>query len=301
MKDVNQIKQIEDFNKEFLVLYHSKKMRRSRNIYRIKHSSVKDTIRLTRKKIRTKIGDIKIKVNTTKKDDEPFYYNFGVPIENTKVAVYTCITNGYDNAKEPLYIGKDVDYYLFTDVQDKNGKIWNNRKIDCKGFEKEANRHYKFHPDIFEGKYKYAVYIDGNVKVVSDITTICSIAHNSKVGIAMHKHHSRDCAYEEGKACKYYKRGNNEKIREYLNKMKSDGFPSKFGLCEATVIVYDLQNPIAKKIAHQWWNLYYESKTKRDQIFFPYIIWKNGFSMNDVGDLGNNIWNNPKFILYGHD
>ena len=83
--------------------------------------------------------------------------------------------------------------------------------------------------------------------------------------------------------------------------MKKEGFPERFGLYEATVIVYDLNNPNAKEIAHKWWDMYFKSEANRDQIFFPYILWKTGFTIEDVGDLGNNIWENPKFILYGHD
>ena len=301
MKNVEQIKAIENFNKEYLDLYHSKRVRLSRNISRIKHSNIKTTFRLIKKKVLAKAGDIKIKRNTISAGSCETYYNFGEPIDNVKVAVYSCITNGYDIAKNPLYLGEDTDYYLFTDLISNDKKIWIEKEINCNGYEKEANRYYKFHPDIFEKDYDYAVYIDGNVTIISDVTTLCSIAHKSKTGIAMHKHHVRDCVYEEGKACKYYKRGNIENIQKQLDNMKKEGFPSRFGLFEATVIVYDLKNPNSKKIAHEWWEMYYNSNAKRDQIFFPYIIWKMGFQITDVGDLGNNIWENPKFLLCGHE
>lgn len=301
MKNINQIKAIEDFNKDYLTLYHSKKVRMFRNIDRIKKSNLKDKYRLIRKKIIAKIGDIKINKNTIPRNIQDNYYRFGEPMENIKVAVYTCITDGYDKAKKPIYINNDTDYYLYTDLTENNDDIWKTRKINCNKYEKEANRYYKFHPDIFEKSYDFAIYIDGNVKIISDVTTLCSISHNSKIGIAMHKHHARDCVYEEGKACKYYKRGNLVKINQQLNNMKEEKFPARFGLCEATIIVYDLKNINAKKIAHEWWNMYIESGTKRDQIFFPYLIWKMGFNMSDVGDLGNNIWENPKFIICGHD
>lgn len=301
MKNAEQIKAIENFNKEYLKIYHSKNVRLSRNFSRIKNIQLKDGIRLIKKKFLAKIGDIKIKKNTIARNNKPSYYNFGEPLDNIKVSVYECITNGYDTAKDPLYLGNDTDYYLYTDLPINANDIWKNKEIECKGYEKEANRYYKFHPDVFDNNYDYAIYIDGNVKIVSDVTTICSIAHNSKIGIAMHKHHARDCIYEEGKACKFYKRGNQKKIEEQLQMMKKDGFPERFGLFEATIIVYDLNNPNAKKIAHQWWDMYIKSEAKRDQIFFPYILWKNGFKIEDVGDLGNDIWSNPKFILYGHD
>lgn len=301
MKNVEHIKSIEEFNKQYLQLYHSKSVRFMRNIARLRKLNMNDSYRLVKKKITTKIGSLKIKYKIKSSPTSNFYYNFGSPMENIKVAVYTCITKGYDIVKSPVYVGDDVDYHLFTDSSSDNVEVWKGKKINCKYGLNEANRYYKFHPNIFDDKYDFAIYIDGNVKVVSDPTTICYIARNSKVGIAMHRHHSRDCVYKEGLACKYYKRGNIENIMTQLNRFKDEGFPEEFGLFEATVIVYDLKNPIAKKIANEWWNYYYESGTRRDQIFFPYIIWKHGFNISDVGDLGNNLWKNPKFIVFGHD
>lgn len=301
MKNIKQIRSIEEYNKEYLKMYHSRNVRLFRNINRLINGNFNDLVRLIRKKILAKIGDIRINKNTISRENEEFYYNEGKPIDNIKVAVYTCITKGYDKPKIPVYVENDTDYYMYTDSTEIQGKVWKKKDIDCEKYEDEANRYYKFHPEIFEKSFDYAIYVDGNVKVISDVTTLCSIAHKAKTGIAMHKHHKRDCVYQEGKACKYYKRGNYKKIEEYLDKMKKENFPEKFGLFEATVIVYDLKNPNTKKIANEWWNMYYKSNTKRDQIFFPYIIWKMGFDIEDVGDLGNNIWKNPKFIVYGHN
>ena len=303
MKNIKQIKLLEMYNKEYLKLYHSKVVRFQRNMSKIKNNKLKDNIRLVKRKITAKIGDIKIKLNVKSANYEKTYYNFGKPLENIKIAVYACITNGYDTIKEPLYLENDTEYFLYTDDKYTSNKDsnWIQKKIDCSGYENEANRYYKFHPDLFEKNYDFAIYIDGNVRIISDVTTLCYIARKSKTGIAMHKHHNRDCVYQEGLACKYYKRGNLKEIQNKLLQFKKEGFPEKFGLCEATIIVYDLKNPLAKKIAHNWWEQYYQSGTKRDQIFFPYIIWKEKLLMLDVGDLGNNLWENPKFIITGHD
>ena len=300
MKDLNQIIAVENYNKEHIKLYHSKSSRLLRNINTIRNGSLKDAIRLMRKRIITIIGDIKIKNNILSKEPTQHYYEEGTPIENIKVAVYTCITGGYDNAKPPVYVGKDTDYFVYTDSKMVNSSIWKSRQIDYSDFSQNANRYYKFHPFEYFSDYDYAIYIDGNVQIVTDVTTLCSIAHNCKSGIAMHAHHSRDCAYQEAKACHYYKRGNKENIEAQIARFKKEGFPERFGLYEATIIVYDLTNLLAKKIAIDWWNEYIDSNTKRDQISFPYIIWKNNLSIDDVGCLGNNLWDNPKFVIYGH-
>ena len=300
MKDVNQIIKNEEFYKEYLALYHSSIVRLIRNIKRLKQLSFRDRYRLIKKKILAKSGDRKINKNVKSIKDYKPYYNFGEALDDVKIAVYGCITNGYDFVKQPVYVGKDTTYHIFTDIISGNTGIWQEHLVDCGEYVKDANRYYKFHPFELFPDYDYAIYTDGNVKVLSDISTICSIASKSKTGIAMHRHHARECAYQEALACKYYKRGNYIKIQEQLSRFRDEGFPEDFGLCEATIIVYDLKNAVAKKIAEDWWNEYINSDTKRDQIPFPYIIWKNGFNISDVGDLGNDVMGNPKFLIIGH-
>lgn len=297
-----QIKKLEDYNKEFIKLYHSKSIRFRRNITKLKNCSLNYCIKLVKRKLYAKIGDIKIKIKTKTRDKQEFYYNFGNELNDTKVIVYACITNNYDVIKDPLYINDDTKYYLYKDDNTSNhSEIWKSKEIDYRKSLTNANRYYKFHPDIFEKEAEFAIYIDGTVKIISDVTTICSIARESKIGIAMHRHHVRDCVYQEAIACHCYGRGNKIKIDSLMKTYKNEGFPQKFGLCEATIIVYDLKNPLAKKIAHEWWENYMKSETKRDQLIFPYILWKNGFTMNDVGNLGNDLWNNPKFLIHGHE
>jgi len=300
MKNLNQILKNEEFFKEYITLYHSSSVRMMRNIKRLKELNVHDKYRLVRKKILAKIGDKKISKNVKSIKAYKPYYEVGEPLENVKIAVYGCITNGYDTLKQPVYVGSDTTYHIFTDVLSHDTGIWNEHLIDCENYANDANRYYKFHPfDAFK-EYDFAIYTDGNVKILSDVSTICSIAAKSKIGIAMHRHHSRECAYQEALACKYYKRGNYEKILNQLSRFRTEGFPEDFGLCEATIIVYDLKNPTAKKIADQWWDEYRRSETKRDQIPFPYIVWKNGFTIDDIGDLGNDLMGNPKFLVIGH-
>ena len=40
-----------------------------------------------------------------------------------KIVVYTVSTGGYDTIKDPVYIDKDFDYYVFTNVKLKANRI----------------------------------------------------------------------------------------------------------------------------------------------------------------------------------
>ena len=53
------------------------------------------------------------------------------------------------------------------------------------------------HPDVLFEDYNYSIYIDGNIKVIGDLTAYINLI--SKAGIAVHRHGKRDCVYEEAK------------------------------------------------------------------------------------------------------
>ena len=74
----------------------------------------------------------------------------------------------------------------------------------------------------------------------------------------------------------------------------------KFGLFECTIIVTDLHNNKGIELLDKWWNEFIKSESMRDQISLPYVIWKNGYSIDDIGNLGYNLKLNPKFKCWDH-
>lgn len=235
---------------------------------------------------------------------EDFYYAHPEPALDKKGVVYTCITGGYDDPYEPIYKSDYLDYVLFTDKNEGKKSCWryeliDNNIEDLKG--NKANRYYKFHPfEIFSQQYDYSIYIDGNVQTVSDITSLYRVAKESPLGIAMHRHATRNCLYKDELWCEYNGRGNIERLRTQVQQYKNDGFPENFGLCEGTIIVTDLKNEKAPEIYQNWWNEFCRSESGRDQISFPYVLWKMGYHIQDIGDLGNDEYRNPKFRISAH-
>ena len=101
----------------------------------------------------------------------------------------------------------------------------------------------KMHPfEFFKDEYDYTIYIDGNVRIISDVTSLFRVAKDSKCGFAMHEHYRRKCAYDEADVCVYKNKGNAEAIKKQMKRYEKEGFPRDFGLLEATIIVTDLKN-----------------------------------------------------------
>ena len=116
----------------------------------------------------------------------------------------------------------------------------------------------------------------------------------------MHRHAHRNCIYQEAKWCEYNGRGNLQNIQQQLQRYTEEGMPHDFGMMEATIIVTDLNNGTAKKLFDQWWTEFCHSGSGRDQLCFPYILWKNQYTVDDVGCLGNDEYHNPKFRINAH-
>lgn len=226
-----------------------------------------------------------------------------------KIAIYTCVTGRYDKPLQPYLSFSNVDYIFFTDdhnllkQEDSLGK-WIVKPIPeqlSKYNNATINRYIKFHPfELFECDYDYAIYIDGNLQPVSDLSELVNWI-NSKVGLAFHEHSERNCIYEEIKVCKLFGKGNPQNLQKQGERYAQEKYPKENGLLECNVIVTDLKNARAKDILCQWWDEFMRSESGRDQIALPYILWKNQIPVLQVATLGHNVYRNPKIRKYDHN
>ena len=203
--------------------------------------------------------------------------NFGI-VRNKKIVVYTCITGNYDIPCTPIFCPDNVTYILFTNSE-KKAEGWINKpipeKINKLNDNILINRYIKLNPhEIFKNDdYDYSIYIDGNIRTMSDISGFINMI-NENVGIAMFKHHTRKCIYMEEKVLNIYGKGNKEKLECQVQKYRKDGFPENFGMLEGNVIVSDLKSINSMKILNEWWKEFKDSESLRDQISLPYELWK---------------------------
>ena len=79
-----------------------------------------------------------------------------------------------------------------------------------------------------------------------------------------------------------------------------EGFPKDYGMYECTIIASDLQNTTSAEVFDQWWKAFLQSKSYRDQLSLPYVMWKSGMDYNDIGCLGENIFDDCRITVYNH-
>lgn len=228
-------------------------------------------------------------------------------VKSPRIVVYSNISKGYDTIKEPNFLHPEYDYVLFTD-DDKplhiKNSAWSYRKVPSSiallGDNIIINRYIKFHPKELFPDYDISIYIDGSIKILSDITPLIYKTIASNVGLGMHKHMFRDCVYTEAQTCINMRKGKKQGILNQMSTYEKEGFPHNYGLLEAGVLAIDLNNSLANEILNDWYEDFRTQKSMRDQLSLPYVLWKHGISHEDIAILGDDLKKNPMFKLYLH-
>lgn len=219
-----------------------------------------------------------------------------------KIAVYTSIFGGYDNLIEDQFQMEGVDYICFTD-RDIDSKTW--KIVKSTPIYNDSNRNakkYKILPHRYLKDYDWSVWVDGNIKVVSDIRGLCT-DDPYKVYDHMQVFDKRNCIYEEARAILNFGKINSERTPErgvknwkdnpnvitpQMNRYMSEGYPKDNGLATNPIIIRNHHDSNVIKNMEDWWvEIKYNSK--RDQLSFNYIAWKNEFNFVYLqGDSRNN-------------
>ena len=201
-----------------------------------------------------------------------------------KIVVYTSIFGGYDGLHENQFQMEGVDYICFTDsdIKSKTSKILKSTPIY-----KDPNRNakkYKILPHRYLKDYDYSVWIDGNILVVSDIRELVTQNNYQVFDHNQTQLDPRDCIYDEYNAiiALGQQNGGNYKDNPQLmyNQVKryiDEGYPKNNGLATNPIILRNHNDSDVIKTMEDWWNeIKYNSR--RDQLSFNYIAWKNGFN-----------------------
>ena len=221
-----------------------------------------------------------------------------------RIAIYTCIIGKYDSIIEPGFIPDNCDYYIITDQPVPVNSRW--KTIDIHKYDTqivglnniEINRFFKMMPHILFPEYKYSIYLDGNIKPVSDLTEFINLI--GACGIAAHKHSIREDVYREAEVLKVLKKDTPDRINKHIEHLRNTGMPEQYGLIECNVIAREHHNPLCMKVMQDWWNEF-RNYSKRDQISFVHVLFINGITVDEVGTLGNNVFENPALRKVGHN
>lgn len=232
------------------------------------------------------------------KREEPNYFS------KEKVAVYTCVFGQYDIPLDPISSPDNIDYYIITDQDVSRNSKW--KKVDISFFEDvlknltnvEKNRWFKMHPFSIFSEYKYSVYVDGNVQIISDLTEF--VNKIGPYGVSMFWHRYNNCVYQEALFNKYtVKKISSVEIDNQVRYLREQGMPQNFGMTTCNIIARDHENQTCRQMMEMWWHEFMEH-CKRDQLSFPYVVWKTGCDMKNIATLGDDVWDTDSVLVRRH-
>lgn len=219
------------------------------------------------------------------------------------IAVYTCITGGYDRLLEPIFAPNNCHFFAVTDFEIPSNSHW--KRINAESFipkdksysSAEINRYFKMHPEVLFPQFDYSVYVDGNIRICTDVSEY--VNRISEYGIGFFRHSQRNDVYEEAKACVAVGKAPADIVEKQVTHMQEAGFPASYGMAQCSVIARRHNDLICQKIMNQWWDEF-QAYAKRDQLSLPFVLFQNGIQVKDVVTLGTNVYSNDSFEIVVH-
>ena len=192
--------------------------------------------------------------------------------------VYSAVTADYDKVFKPRFTTDNVEYILFMDHPSKITG-WNVRQLDTTKSNHNVlnNRWYKFFAHEVFTDVEYSIYIDGNIRIIGDLTPLIQEFKESGAALGVFKHLDRSTISEEMNACFKYNKFDPQdelQIKSQLETYYKAGMPHEQLLSDNAVIFRWHKHPKLAESMNCWWEQL-QTYSKRDQISLPYVIWKN--------------------------
>lgn len=182
--------------------------------------------------------------------------------------IYSVVVGGYDEVPDDgrcILTGDDI---MGLDLEDA----------------RRLSRHPKMLPHLYFPDVEYSIYIDGNIDLLVEPEGLVEkflkwdTGWGSDWGVM--KHAFRDCLYKEVETCLRYGIGDSGELREQADRYIEEGMPIGFGLWENPVIVRR-HTEYNAEFGQMWWEEYMRG-SERDQISFPYLVWREGLDFKEV-------------------
>ncbi len=194
------------------------------------------------------------------------------PSNTNKKVVFTAISGGYDQLKQPQVVHPDWDYVCFTDVEGQDG-VWKLRKNPfTEGSDTRRARQVKLQPHRLLPGYEWSVWMDANICITGEEfyrNVEAAIARGDLV--AGLQHPWRDCVYDELRECYLTGRISFCQARRQLRRYKRMQMPAHYGLWETNVLLRRHLHPDVVAMDDAWHDALCHG-TNRDQLTFTPVL-----------------------------
>jgi hypothetical protein len=220
--------------------------------------------------------------------------------EKNKIVLYTAIIGKYDTLKIPAHakaLRNEVDFFCYTDDEKLTSDFYTIRYIKRKFTDptREA-RYIKINCHLLFPEYKYIIWMDANMHIITKSFLPYITTYLNRVNLALFKHPTRSCIYDEAMAIVHLDLDNNQLVTKQIAQYKEYEFPINFGLA-ATGIILRKNTLDVERFNSLWWEEL-NNGSRRDQLSFDYVRWKTGQKVSYLS--GGSVFKNPIAVTTPH-
>lgn len=206
----------------------------------------------------------------------------GLEATPSGTVLYSAIAGGYDRPKAQQAFA-DVESILFYDGPEAP-QGW-----DVEPFDVIANdpvrtaKKPKILPHVYFPQPGWSVWVDGNIELLVSPHELIDEVRDHGATIGVFRHPDRRCIYKEAARCISASKDDPSLIISQMERYREEGYPADNGLAECNVIVRHHSDPLVQKVMSDWWR---EIRTgsRRDQLSFNYVIWKNSYGYHELNN-----------------
>lgn len=211
----------------------------------------------------------------------------------SKIVIYTAITSGKDPLHEPAHVLPGVDYVCFTDTHLSSATFEIRPLPFSEKTPRLTARRCKLSPHHLFPEHEASLWLDGSKKIRRDLTPLLEALAPHAIASFAHPH--RDCLYDEAALCIHTHRENIEALQAQTAHYREENMPASHGLYE-TSLLWRKHSPHNAELMQSWWHEVL-TRSVRDQLSLPYILWKNG---ETIHTLDYRQWHDPYFLQFPH-
>lgn len=219
---------------------------------------------------------------------------------SNKIAVITALSGTREKLYDPKIVFPNTDYFAFVDTPQSNIKIWQQKPLlhfsnDIKFSGRRNAKIYKIIPHLFLPQYEYHFWVDASHELIMNPDEVIT-KYIQESEISVFKHTQRNCAYSESVIINELGYDHKENVDRQVEFYRAQGFPDNYGLYELPVSIR--KNTLSTQQFNLMWYEQISRFSSRDQISFPYCLWKCGIvpkilpgganGYNSSGTIGNN-------------
>lgn len=128
---------------------------------------------------------------------------------------------------------------------------------------------------------EYSIYVDGNIRLLKTPEELIE-KYLKEYDIALFKHPTRDCLYDEAMVCAQMGLDTPEIIIEQAKAYEDSGYGKNKGLAECGIILRR-HTPKVKELNECWW-AHYCRYSRRDQISFMKAVDEVGIPIKIINE-----------------